>query len=693
VAQSVYITSMEPRAGKSVVSLGLMEMLAVRAQKAGFFRPIVRSADARDPQVELIRRRYGLDSSYEEMHALSADEAQSLIAGGRHDELVQRVFDAYKALEGRYEVLVCEGTDFAGPLPALDFELNATLANQLDSAVLVVLRGSSVSDIASAVRVARAELARKSCVLLGVVVNRVPADVLSDMRAHSVTYDPAEPLYVMTENAALGYPTVAQVAAELGAELLVGGDGRLQQHVREVSVAAMHVEHFIDTLVDGTLVIVPGDRADIVLASLASTLHARLPAVAGIVLTAGIAPSSPAMQELLREAPFAVMQVPERTYPTVARVHAIKPTITAGDAPKIATALGVFESGIDPRELAERIALPRSHARTPMMFQHELLELAKAKRRHIVLPEGDDERVLRAADILLRREVVKLTILGDPSEVRARATARGLVLDDAQIVDPESSDLREVFAGIYQELRKHKGMTAELAADIVVDPSYFGVLMVHTGAVDGMVSGAAHTTADTIRPAFEIIKARPGVSVVSSVFFMCLADRVLVYGDCAVNPKPTAEQLADIAISSAQTAERFGVEPRVAMLSYSTGQSGSGAQVEMIREATALVRERSPELMVEGPIQYDAAVDAHVAELKLPDSEVAGRATVFIFPDLDTGNVAYKAVQRSAGAVAIGPVLQGLRKPINDLSRGCLVPDIVNTVAITAIQAQETPAG
>lgn len=691
MAQSVYITSMEPGAGKSVVALGLMEMLAVRAQKAGFFRPIVPSGDARDPQVELIRRRYELDSSYEEMHAVPADVAQSMIAAGRHDELQQRVFDAYKALEPRYEVLVCEGTDFAGVLPALDFELNAILANQLGSAVLVVLKGSSIPDIASAVRVARASLARKGCTLLGVVVNRVPAGLLSEMRAHSVTYDPSEPLYVMTENSALGYPTVAQVAAELGAELLVGGDGRLQQEVREVHVAATSVEHFIDELVDGTLVIVPGDRADIALASLASTLHPSLPAVAGIVLTAGYAPS-PAIQALLGKAPFAVLQVAERTYPTAAKVHAISPKMTAEDAPKIATALGVFESGIDPRELAERIALPRSPARTPMMFQYELLELAKARRRHIVLPEGDDERVLRAADILLRRDVVDLTILGDPSEVQARATARGLVLDTAQILDPQASDLREVFAGIYHELRRHKGMTAELAMDAVVDPSYFGVLLVQTGAADGMVSGAAHTTADTIRPAFEIIRARPGVAVVSSVFFMCLADRVLVYGDCAVNPKPTAEQLADIAISSAQTADSFGVEPRVAMLSYSTGQSGAGAQVEMIREATALVRERSPELKVEGPIQYDAAVDAHVAQLKLPGSEVAGRATVFIFPDLDTGNVAYKAVQRSAGAVAIGPVLQGLRKPINDLSRGCLVPDIVNTVAITAIQAQGVPA-
>ena len=323
-----------------------------------------------------------------------------------------------------------------------------------------------------------------------------------------------------------------------------------------------------------------------------------------------------------------------------------------------------------------------------MMFQYELLERAKQRRRRIVLPESEDERVLRAADIVLRRGAVELVILGNEEEVRGRATGWGLVLDQAEIVDPLTSPKRAEYAEMYHELRKHKGMTPELALDVVGEGSYFGTLMVQTGAVDGMVSGAAHTTADTIRPAFEIIRARPGVSVVSSVFFMCMPDQVLVYGDCAVNPQPDAEQLADIAISSADTAAAFGVEPRIAMLSYSTGKSGRGEQVENVRQATALVRERRPELKVEGPIQYDAAVDAHVASLKLPESEVAGRATVFIFPDLDTGNVAYKAVQRSAGVVAIGPVLQGLRKPINDLSRGCNVVDIVNTVAITAIQAQ-----
>jgi phosphate acetyltransferase len=690
VPHNLYITGMEPGSGKSIVALGLMEMLSGRAERAGFFRPIIVGDGRPDSQIELIRGRYRLQTTHEEMHALSADEANALIAGGRHGELEQRVFDAYKALETRFEVIVCEGTDFTGVAPALDFDLNATLAKALGCPVLVVARGASVPEIASAVRVARASLERKGCSMFGAIVNRVPASALQEMRAHSVSYDPGEPLYVLPENPALRHPTVEQVAEELQADVLLGGDGRLQRDIREVRVAAMSVEHFLADLVEGTLVIVPGDRADILLASLASTLFPSLPAVAGLVLTGGYAPPPP-IATLLREAPFAVLQVGARTYAAATAVHAINPTLTARDEPKIAAAIGTFEAGVDPRELAARIALPRQKTRTPLMFQHELLERAKQSRVHIVLPEGEDERVLRAADILMRRDVVDLTILGRPEAVRGLAASRGLLLDGAQLIDPLTSPLRASYAERYHELRKHKGVTPEVALDAVAGETYFATLMVDSGAADGMISGAAHTTADTIRPAFEIIRASPGVSVVSSVFFMCLADRVLVYGDCAVNPQPTAEQLADIAITSAETATQFGVEVRIAMLSYSTGESGRGEQVEAVRRATALVRERRPEVKVEGPIQYDAAVDAHVAQLKLPESEVAGRATVFIFPDLDTGNVAYKAVQRSSGAVAIGPVLQGLRKPINDLSRGCTVTDIVNTVAITAIQAQASP--
>jgi phosphate acetyltransferase len=253
--------------------------------------------------------------------------------------------------------------------------------------------------------------------------------------------------------------------------------------------------------------------------------------------------------------------------------------------------------------------------------------------------------------------------------------------------------MRDTYAENYYELRRHKGISEQMAYDTMADVSYFGTMMVHNGEADGMVSGAAHTTQHTIRPAFEIIKTKPDCSIVSSVFLMCLADRVLVFGDCAVNPNPTSEQLADIAISSAGTALMFGVEPRVAMLSYSTGESGKGADVEIVREATRIAKKLRPDLKIEGPMQYDAAVDAGVAQAKMPGSEVAGDATVLVFPDLNTGNNTYKAVQRSAHAVAIGPVLQGLNKPVNDLSRGCTVSDIVNTVAITAIQARENSRG
>jgi phosphate acetyltransferase len=322
------------------------------------------------------------------------------------------------------------------------------------------------------------------------------------------------------------------------------------------------------------------------------------------------------------------------------------------------------------------------------MFEYELLSRARENKKHIVLPEGTDDRILRAASTLLQRQVADITILGDEATIRARATELGLNIADATVLDTHSGEMFEEFAAEYARLRAHKGVTVERAREIVSSVSYFGTMMVQLGYADGMVSGAAHTTAHTIRPAFEVIKTTPDTSVVSSVFMMCLEDRVLVYGDCAVNPDPTAEQLADIAISSAETATQFGVAPRIAMLSYSTGDSGAGADVDKVRQATEIVRTRRPDLEVEGPIQYDAAVDASVAASKLPDSAVAGRATVFVFPDLNTGNNTYKAVQRSAGAVAVGPILQGLRKPVNDLSRGALVQDIVNTVAITAIQAQ-----
>jgi phosphate acetyltransferase len=452
----------------------------------------------------------------------------------------------------------------------------------------------------------------------------------------------------------------------------------------------MQLAKLLDRLEPGSLVITAGDRADILLGCLASLRSGTCPNLAGILLTGGLElpESIVRLMDGLRLPEFPVISASAGTWACTKTIEEIHPSVRAEDDRKIATTLGLFEENVDLDELENRVRLTRSTIVTPLRFEYELIARAKAKRQRIVLPEGKDERILRAAEILLRRGVADITLLGDPAELRELEGSLGLDLDGAEIIDPQHSELRGEFAKLYAELRSHKGVTEETANDIMADVSYFGTMLVHQGRADGMVSGAAHTTAHTIRPALEFIRTREGVSVVSSVFLMCLEDRVLVYGDCAVNPRPSAEELADIATSSTDTAALFGIEPRVAMLSYSTGESGSGEEVDKVRRATVLARTRRPDLSLEGPIQYDAAVDASVASKKLPESEVAGRATVFIFPDLNTGNNTYKAVQRSAGAVAIGPVLQGLRKPINDLSRGCTVPDIVNTVAVTAIQAQ-----
>jgi phosphate acetyltransferase len=707
LARSIYVTALAPQSGKSIVALGLMEMLSARAERVGFFRPIVRSADGTDPQIALMRRRYGLSDPPEAMFGMSDDDAQAAVATGDHEELKKRVVAAFRELERECDAVVCEGTDFSGQAPALDFDLNADLANELGLPVLVVVQGRTVPAAVDAARVARESLLRRGCELFGVLVNRVPIGSMRDVTESLMPAEDERPLYVLPEHSDLAYPTVAEVADALGARPLVSlsdlrkaswagaslllstsPEEQLQRDVRSVVVAAMSVDHFIETLEEGALVIVPGDRPEILVACITSTLSSAFASVAGVVLTGGYE-LNPAIRRLLESAPFPVLEVPANAYSAAAVVDSVRPGITADNERKIASALAVFEAGVDLMELEERIAIERPTRMTPTMFEYDLVERAKADKRHIVLPEGDDERVLLAADILLRRGVVDLTILGDPQDVRAHAAALGLDLEGVNVVDPHTSPLRAVYAETYHDLRKSRGVTEEAALETAADASYFGTLMVQAEAVDGMVSGAAHTTGDTIRPAFEVIKARRGVSVVSSVFLMLLPDRVLVYGDCAVNPRPDSRQLADIAISSAETAATFGVEPRVAMLSYSTGESARGPDVDAVRSATDVVKERRPDLKVEGPIQYDAAVDASVAQKKLPDSEVAGQATVFIFPDLDTGNIAYKAVQRSAGATAVGPVLQGLRKPVNDLSRGCTVTDIVNTVIITAIQAQE----
>ncbi len=694
MARSLYIAGIEPGSGKSLVALGVMEMLSRSVRQVGFFRPVIPSKEIPDNNIRLIQHRYNLDASYEEMYAYSHADAQAMASEEATDVLLKDIVSQYKALESKCQFVLCEGTDFSGVSSAFEFEFNAEVAVNLGCPILVLVNGRHKTNdaIAAGVDLALESFESKGCNIAATIVNRVTPrqrEALASRFADRA--DAPAPVYLVPEIDVLGKPSVKEVAEALQARIIQGSPEGLYRTVQDLKVAAMNFPHFLDHVADGDLVITPGDRADVILASMAAVLSGTSPSIAALLLT-GDQPPAPQVMDLVEgfqaSSPIPIISVESDTFTTAMQANAVPAALTAGNDRKIAAALGAFEAHIDLQQLEERIEVVRSERVTPIMFEYELIGRAKADCRHIVLPEGEEDRILQAAEILLQRGVVDLTLLGDPEAIKAKIGMLGLQLDEIQIIDPTASEWRREFAEIYHELRKHKGLTQEMANDTVADVSYFGTLMVHTAKADGMVSGAVHTTGDTIRPAFEIIRTPPGVSLVSSVFLMCLADRVLVYGDCAVNPNPNAEQLADIAVSSAATAKMFGIAPRIAMCSYSTGESGKGQDVEKVRQATAIACERNPQLKIEGPIQYDAAVDAGVAKTKLPESEVAGKATVFIFPDLNTGNNLYKAVQRSANAVAIGPVLQGLNKPVNDLSRGCEVTDIVNTVAITAVQAQ-----
>jgi len=691
--QSVYIAGASSGSGKSVVVLGFMEMLYAVNRRVGFFRPIVASSAEQDNLTSVVRSRYDLPFASEILYGCTADTAAHLSGAGRYDELLKLILNKFKTLEECCDLVVCAGTDFTGLIPSLEFDFNADLANNLGCSVVVVVKGfgRGPDDALEALQIAHESMRNRGGDFLASVLNGVAPEHVAQVKARARTLIPEnENVYVLPEHSALGTPTVGEIRQALGATCLCGEGDALNQVVTNYKVAAMEIPDFLGYVEDGCLIITPGDRADIILASLAADVSSSFPRVAGLLLTGGQQPAESVQRLLggLRRTKVSILSVPDDTFTTALNVNRIEATILPGDERKIAAALGVFEGNVDVEDLRGRVAVRHSVRTTPLMFEYELIRRAKADRQRIVLPEGSDERILRAAEILTLREVADLVLLGDPEKIRRRIAELGLKIDHIRIIDPVTSPDRERYARTYYELRRHKGISEQMAHDVLEDVSYFGTLMVYVGDADGMVSGAAHTTQHTIRPSFETIKTRPGVKLVSSVFFMCLPDRVLVYGDCAVNPNPDSEQLADIAITSAATAAAFGVQPRIAMLSYSTGESGKGEDVERVRQAVAIARGLRPDLKIEGPIQYDAAVDTSVARSKLPDSEVAGCATVFIFPDLNTGNNTYKAVQRSAHAVAIGPVLQGLNKPVNDLSRGCTVTDIVNTVAITAIQAQ-----
>ena len=695
MSKALYIATGESNSGKSILVLGLMRVLLGKTPRVGYFRPVIDDylGDDKDNHIQTVVSYFDLQLDYEDAYAFTRSELVKLQSEGREEYFIDRVIAKYKKLEDRFDFILVEGTDFSDHHNVSEFEGNVTIAKNLGIPAIILATGlgKSMEGLISTLKYAYNTYKSREVEVLGVVANMVMEEnrqrVLDEL---SASFSSSVEVIAIPKIESLSHPTVKEIAIQLEANVLFGEDA-IDNQVGSFGVGAMQLRNYLTLIGENSLVITPGDRADIILGVLQANTSSNYPKIAGMVLTGGLIPEEPILK-LIEGVPdvIPILSVKEGTFDIANKIGAIKPKIYAQNKLKITSSLSTFDKYVDIESLSNRLVSFKHEGMTPRMFQYNLLQRARQHKKHIVLPEGNDERILTAAARLVDLDVVDISIIGNENEVHNLAVKKNIPLnfDKVNIIDPIKSPNYEDYVSTFYELRKHKNVALDTARDLMLDVSYFGTMMVYKGHADGMVSGAMHTTQHTIRPALQFIKTKPGASVVSSIFFMCLEDRVSVFGDCAINPNPNAEELAEIAIASADSTSAFGIEPKIAMLSYSSGSSGKGADVDVVREATMIVKSKRPELKIEGPIQYDAAVDPGVGKSKMPNSEVAGQASVLIFPDLNTGNNTYKAVQRETGALAIGPMLQGLNKPVNDLSRGCTVNDILNTVVITAIQAQ-----
>jgi phosphate acetyltransferase len=694
--KAIYISTIEANSGKSIIALGLMHLLLGKMARVGYFRPIINDypAGQMDNHIETVLSYFKIPMEYEETYACTRSEVVLKNSRNQEDEVLDKIIRKYKAIESRFDFVLVEGTDFEGEGTIIEWDFNVLIAKNLGIPTIIISSGvgKTLDEFVNSVALACDSFADRGVQVLMTVANKVQQENLELVLERMTQELPQEVLLAAIPlNRALGNPSIREIVEAVNGKVLFG-EAHLDNQAGHFGVGAMQLRNYLNYMGQDAVVITPGDRADIILGALQANISNNYPSVSGIVLTGGLVPEDTIIRliEGLSEI-VPIISVEGGTYSVTNQIGAVRPRIYPENRKKISLSVKEFSRYVPEDDLAERLVTFEADGITPRMFQFNLLKKAQTSRKRIVLPEGTDERILRASRDLVHTQAADITLLGDPEVIRQKVQLLGLDLDldKVQVIDPRNSTEFEEYAHTFYELRKHKNMNLATARDLMEDVSYYGTMMVYKGHADGMVSGATHTTQHTIRPALQFVKTKPGISLVSSVFFMLLPDRVVVFGDCAINPNPTAEELAEIAISSADTSQNFGLDARIAMLSYSSGTSGQGADVDRVREATRIVREKRPDLKVEGPIQYDAAVDLKVGRSKLPESEVAGRATVFVFPDLNTGNNTYKAVQRETGALAIGPVLQGLNKPVNDLSRGCTEDDIFNTVVITAIQAQE----
>ena len=694
--KGIYIANTEAWTGKSIVSLGVMKMLLAKASRVGYFRPIISDfpEGEKDNHIETLISYFNLDIKYEDAYGFSLSEVIELKNSGHEDLLIDRIIEKYKMIEDKYDVVLVEGSDLVGKGVSIEFDLNVAIAKNLSLPTIIVgsAQDRTVSEAVANLELAAQSFADEDVKIQAAFMNKVDESIYDEMKAELERINVNDTVIgVIPLDKKLISPNIREITEEIGGKVLIGED-QLDNRVEAFHVGAMQLRNYLARMNDNCLLITPGDRADIIIGALQANSSSNYPNIAGIVLTGGLLPEESVMK-LISGLPNVVpiISVEDATFIAANKIANVKAKIRPRDTSKLDLSINTFDKHVDIEKLERKFRNFESDIMTPRMFQYNLVSKAKSSKKHIVLPEGSDSRILEAAINLVNQNVVDITLLGNKENIRLKANALGLKLNEEKIkiIDPEFSEYFEDYWKTYYEIRKHKNVSETKAKDTMTDVSYFGTMMVHKGDADGMVSGAVNTTAHTIVPSFQFIKTKPGVSTVSSVFFMCLADHVAVFGDCAVNVDPNADQLAEIAISSAESAIAFGIKPKIALLSYSSGSSGTGEQVDKVRSATEKAIALRPDLKIEGPIQYDAAVDPTVGKTKMPNSEVAGEATVLVFPDLNTGNNTYKAVQRETGAVAIGPMLQGLNKPVNDLSRGCTVDDIFNTVVITAIQAQD----
>ncbi|MDH4057156.1 MAG: phosphate acetyltransferase [Cyclobacteriaceae bacterium] len=695
MTNAIYLATTEPYSGKSIIALGLVNLLASKTDKIAYFKPIISNMGTeKDRHLDTISSHFKLNIPYQDMYAFNRNEVFKLLNSGNEAYFIDTIIERFKRLQERNDFVVVEGTDFMGASTNQEFDGNISIAKNLGIPAAIIVKGEGISVqeiVDTAVSTAKSFM-DEGVQVLTVIANKIDVEYEEEIRTQLMNELPKEIIVTSIPSSKdLGSPTMKEIFESVGGNILFG-ENLMSNQVDHSIVGAMQLHNCLMRLNNNTMVVTPGDRGDIIIGALQANISKSYPKIAGLVLTGGLVPEQTILNLIEGlDTIVPIISVKTGTFKTVTHVANAKSRISPDNKEKIALAISMFDKYVDVKALEKKIISFRTSNITPRMFQYQIVKRAKEKKKHIVLPEGEDDRILMAADALIKQNVVDLTILGHLENIQAALQRLNITMDleKVKIINPATSDRYEEYVNTLYELRKNKNVTLEMARDLMLDVSYFGTMMVYKGEADGMVSGAVHTTQHTIRPALQFVKTKPGVSTVSSVFFMCLPNRVSVFGDCAVNPNPTAEQLADIAISSAETSKMFNIEPKIAMLSYSSGSSGEGADVDKVRKATELVRQKRPDLKVEGPIQYDAAVDPSVGKKKMPDSEVAGQASVLIFPDLNTGNNTYKAVQRETGALAIGPMLQGLNKPVNDLSRGCTVADVFNTVVITAIQAQQ----